>query len=112
MSATGLRVLEMHKRLLAKNEQQAQHNRTLFQSKGLLVLNVLSAPGSGKTALLERTFGDLQGELRCAVIVGDLATDNDGRRLQQAGVPAVQITTGTICHLEADMVARAAAELP
>src|SRR5262249_32019421 len=78
---------------------------------GLRVVNVLSSPGSGKTALLERTLADLAPAVRAAVIVGDLATDNDARRLRTTGAPVVQINTGTVCHLEAVMVARAAAEL-
>ena len=72
---------------------------------------MLSSPGSGKTALLQRTLADLGGRLRAGVIVGDLATDNDARRIRSAGVPAVQITTGSVCHLEAEMVARAAGSL-
>jgi hydrogenase nickel incorporation protein HypB len=101
------RVLHLHERVLGKNEQHAHHNRTLFHKKNLQVINVLSAPGSGKTALLERTLTDLRGELRAAVIVGDLATDNDAKRLERSGAPIVQITTGTLCHLEAAMIARA-----
>jgi hydrogenase nickel incorporation protein HypB len=77
----------------------------------LLVLNVLSSPGSGKTALLERTLTDLGLRLPGAVIVGDLATDNDARCLRRAGVEVVQITTGNVCHLDAAMVERAASGL-
>jgi hydrogenase nickel incorporation protein HypB len=83
-------------------------NRERFRAAGLLTLNVLSSPGSGKTALLERTLSELGGRLGCAVIVGDLATDNDARRLSRPGVVVTQITTGNVCHLEAAMVARAA----
>jgi hydrogenase nickel incorporation protein HypB len=101
------RVLHLHERVLGKNNQQAAHNREIFQNKGILVVNVLSAPGSGKTALLERTLTDLKDELRAAVIVGDLATDNDAQRLRRSGAPIVQITTGTLCHLEGHMIARA-----
>ena len=105
------RVVDLHERVLAKNDHQAAHNRERFLDKGIPVINVLSAPGSGKTALLERTLTDLQGDLRAAVIVGDLATDNDAKRLRRSGSPIVQITTGTLCHLEADMIARACKEL-
>jgi hydrogenase nickel incorporation protein HypB len=105
------RVLDLRERVLAKNDHQAMHNRELFRDKGLPVINVLSAPGSGKTALLERTLTDLRGNLRAAVIVCDLATDNDAQRLRRSGAPIVQITTGTLCHLEADMIARACNEL-
>lgn len=96
-------------RLLARNDQLAALNRQRFADAGVRVVNLLSSPGSGKTALLEALAR--AGGARMAVIVGDLATDNDARRLRQAGVPAVQITTGQACHLEAAMVARAADEL-
>jgi len=75
------------------------------------VLNLLSSPGSGKTSFIERTLREQSSEYKAAVIVGDLATDNDAQRLRQTGAQAVQITTGTICHLEADMVAQAARQL-
>ncbi len=97
--------------LLEKNERLAERNRGFFQAKKLLVLNVLSSPGSGKTTLIQQTAIGLRGRLRLGVIVGDLATDNDAARLRDAGVPVVQITTGTVCHLEAEMIARAAPQL-
>lgn len=97
--------------LKARNDRQARLNRDLFRERGLVVLNLLSSPGSGKTALLERTLTDLGGRRRIGVIVGDLQTDNDARRLAGRGGPVVPITTGTVCHLEADMVARACAAL-
>jgi hydrogenase nickel incorporation protein HypB len=75
------------------------------------VLNVVSSPGSGKTTFIRETAAKLAGKLRVGVIVGDLATDNDAARLRTAGIPVVQITTGTVCHLDADMVAKAAAQL-
>ncbi len=105
------RVLEVHQSLLAKNEHQAWHNRERFQQKKIRVFNVLSSPGAGKTALLERTLADLGGTQRIGVIVGDLATDNDARRLRRPGVQVVQVSTGTVCHLEAAMVARACEQL-
>src|SRR5262249_34567091 len=74
-------------------------------------LNVLSAPGSGKTTLLAQTIGSLKQKLKTGVIVGDLATDNDAQRLRSSGAPVVQITTGTMCHLEAEMVERAVKQL-
>jgi hydrogenase nickel incorporation protein HypB len=74
-------------------------------------LNVLSSPGSGKTTLLRETIRALAHELRAGVVVGDLATDNDAKRLRESGAPVVQITTGTVCHLDAEMVARAVWEL-
>jgi hydrogenase nickel incorporation protein HypB len=97
--------------LLEKNERLAERNRGFFRAKGLLVLNVVSSPGSGKTTFISRTATDLAKRLRVGVITGDLATDNDAARLRSAGLPVVQITTGTVCHLEAEMVARAAGRL-
>ena len=106
------RSLPVHQAILDKNDRLAERNRGYFMAKGLLVLNVLSSPGSGKTTFLERTAADLAGRLRLGVIVGDLETDNDARRLRKSGVPAVQITTGSVCHLDAEMVARAMERLP
>lgn len=105
------RTLELHQAILAKNDRLAERNRGFFKAKGLLVLNVVSAPGSGKTTLIQQTALKLGGRLRVGVIVGDLATENDATRLRAAGVPSVQINTGTACHLEADMVARALSKL-
>lgn len=105
------RVIEIHKPLLGKNAAQAAANREAFRRAGVCVVNLLASPGAGKTALLERTLADLGGELRIGVIVGDLATDNDARRFEGKNAPIVQITTGTVCHLEADMIARATARM-
>ncbi len=105
------RTIVVKQGVLSKNDQLAQANRALFRSKHLLVLNVVSSPGSGKTAFIERTLTDLKGRLRGGVVVGDLATDNDARRIARSGAPAVQITTGDTCHLDAEMVAGAAAKL-
>ena len=104
------RRLELHRGLLSRNDAQAAINRTHFRAHGVLAVNLLSAPGSGKTALLEQLARHWpQGPI--AVIVGDLATDNDARRLQAAGARAVQIRTGDLCHLEADQVDRAFQQL-
>lgn len=105
------KTVSIQRSLLEKNDRLAERNRGFFRAKKLLVLNVLSSPGSGKTTLIQQTAGGLRGKLRLGVIVGDLATDNDAARLRSAGVPVVQITTGTVCHLEAEMVARAAEKL-
>jgi len=77
----------------------------------LLVLNFLSSPGSGKTTFIRETVRKLGPDLKAGVIVGDLATDNDAQRLRETGAPVVQITTGTVCHLDAEMVAKAATRL-
>ncbi len=105
------RELSLNLSLMEKNDRLAERNRGYFQAKKLLVLNVVSSPGSGKTTLLRETAARLAGKLRVGVIVGDLATDNDAARLRTAGVPVIQITTGTVCHLDAEMVARAAEQL-
>jgi len=101
------RSLTVEQRILDKNDRLAERNRGFFQAKGLYVLNVLASPGAGKTAFIERTAADLSGRLRLGVIVGDLATENDAVRLRGHGIPAIQITTGSVCHLDAEMVARA-----
>jgi hydrogenase nickel incorporation protein HypB len=110
-TASPHQILNLTASLLDKNARAAERNRGFFAAKKLLVLNVLSSPGSGKTTLLQKTAELLRPDLRLAVIVGDLATDNDAIRLREAGVPVVQITTGTLCHLEADMVAKAMGKL-
>lgn len=103
--------VSLNRSLLEKNDRLAQHNRSLFRVKQLLVLNVVSSPGSGKTTFIRETAARLAGKLRVGVIVGDLATDNDARRLREANIPVVQITTGTVCHLDADMIFKASAQL-
>jgi len=90
--------------LLAKNDHQAMHNREHFERHEVLALNLMSSPGAGKTSLLEATIEVLGDELRIAVIEGDLETENDAERIRAHGVPAVQISTGNACHLDAHMV--------
>ena len=107
--APWTRELQLRTSLLQRNDEGAAALRLRFAAAGVTVVNLLSSPGSGKTALLEALAGQLPADPaappRLAVIVGDLATDNDARRLQAAGLPAVQVTTGQACHLEAGMVA-------
>jgi hydrogenase nickel incorporation protein HypB len=98
-------------RLLADNDATATHNRAHLDDHRVLAINLMSAPGSGKTALLEATIDLLGGEFRIGVIEGDLETENDAVRIRAKGVPAVQITTGTACHLDAHMVHEALHEL-
>jgi hydrogenase nickel incorporation protein HypB len=104
----GRRMVLVREAVLSKNDRAAAELRGEFARLGLGVFNLLSSPGSGKTTLLQTTLKRLQPETRAGVIVGDLATDNDARRLNETGAPVVQIETGGLCHLEADMVARAA----
>jgi hydrogenase nickel incorporation protein HypB len=101
------RTLELRLSLLEGNDRQAVCNRRRFQELGLVALNLVSSPGSGKTTLLERTLAEFGRTTPCAAVVGDLATDNDARRLARSRAPVAQITTGSACHLDAGMVARA-----
>lgn len=110
-NGNGHRTVAIAQSILEKNDRLAERNRGYFLSREMLALNVLSSPGAGKTAFIERTLTDLGNRIPAAVIVGDLATDNDAQRLRRSGVPVVQITTGNVCHLEADMVARAMQEI-
>jgi hydrogenase nickel incorporation protein HypB len=103
-----VRTIEVQKPALALNQRHADQNRGWFRAKGLKVFNLLSSPGSGKTALLERTLRDVP---HAAAIVGDLQTENDALRLRAAGAQAIQITTGATCHLDAHMVAHALEQL-
>ena len=100
----GREAITVLKGLLSENDRQAAHNREHFDRRGVLAINLMSSPGSGKTALLEATIEALGGKLRIAVIEGDLETENDAERIRAKGVPAVQIATGTACHLDAHMV--------
>jgi len=101
------RTVEVRRAILDKNDRLAERNRGFFRARGLLVLNFLSSPGSGKTTFIGESIRKLAADLKTGVIVGDLATDNDAQRLRESGAPVVQITTGTVCHLEAEMVGRA-----
>jgi hydrogenase nickel incorporation protein HypB len=104
-------VLNLNSGILNANDRAAEQNRGAFKALNLLAINVVSSPGAGKTTLLTKTINELKGRLRCGVIVGDLATDNDAARLRTTGAPVVQIATGTLCHLEAGMVAEAMQQL-
>lgn len=97
--------------LLLANDQQAAHNRAHFDGQQVLAVNLMSSPGAGKTRLLEWTIEQLGGDYRLAVIEGDLATENDAMRIRARGVPAIQINTGTACHLDAHQIHRALHEL-
>ncbi len=108
---SGREAISVLQGLLSENDRLAAHNREHFDSHGVLALNLMSSPGSGKTRLLEETIGALGDGLRIAVIEGDLETENDAQRIRDKGVAAVQITTGTACHLDAHMVHQALHEL-
>ena len=110
-TASGSESVEVLKGLLDANDHQAVHNREHFARHGALAVNLMSSPGAGKTALLEATIEALGSELKMAVIEGDLETENDAERIRRKGVPAVQISTGSACHLDAHMVHDALHEL-
>lgn len=94
----------VHTNLLAANDRVAAHNRGHLEQHGVCCINLMSSPGAGKTRLLEATIDALEGRYRLGVIEGDLETENDAARIRAHGVPAVQITTGTACHLDAAMI--------
>jgi hydrogenase nickel incorporation protein HypB len=98
------RLLEVRKNVLKRNDELARALRLRFEEAGVQVISLVSSPGTGKTALLERVLRELGATHRVAALVGDLATENDAARLKRSGAPVRQITTGTVCHLEAQMV--------
>jgi len=105
---TGVtRLVEVRQNLLKQNDIVARALRARFEEAGVFVASLVSSPGSGKTALLERVLAELGARWRVAAVVGDLATENDATRLARAARLVRQITTGTTCHLEAAMVERA-----
>jgi hydrogenase nickel incorporation protein HypB len=105
-------IITIERKVLERNDQVAAQNRERFARAGLFAINVVSSPGAGKTALLERTIEALNGSTRIAVVEGDVQTDLDARRVARFGVPVVQIVTNGGCHLEAKLVQDALAELP
>ncbi len=110
-TASGNESVEVLKSLLDANDHQAAHNREHFERHGALAVNLMSSPGAGKTALLEATIDRLRDSFSIAVVEGDLETENDAERIRRKGVPAVQISTGSACHLDAHMVHDALHEL-
>lgn len=103
--------VSLSQKILSRNEECAQKNRQFFQNHKILCLNVISSPGAGKTSLLVRTIQDLKDRLRIGVIEGDIATDNDARRIVAAGAAAFQIETKGACHLSAEQVHNALPEI-
>jgi hydrogenase nickel incorporation protein HypB len=104
------RLLEVRKNVLKQNDLVARALRERFSADGTFVVSLVSSPGAGKTAFLEKTLTLLRSSYRIAALVGDLATENDALRLARSQAPVKQITTGTLCHLEAAMVERALAD--
>jgi hydrogenase nickel incorporation protein HypB len=103
----GTTAVEVFKDLMSDNDQQAAHNRKHLDNHTVLAINLMSSPGAGKTALLEATIEALGKELRIGVIEGDLETENDATRIRKHGIPAIQITTGSACHLDAHLIHKA-----
>ncbi|GIW75829.1 MAG: hydrogenase accessory protein HypB [Phycisphaerae bacterium] len=101
------RILEVRTRILKDNDRIARDLRRQFVQTGTFVVSLVSSPGAGKTTLLQKTLTELSSRYRVAALVGDLATENDAKRLAESGVPVRQIVTGTVCHLEAAMIAEA-----
>jgi hydrogenase nickel incorporation protein HypB len=104
-------VVEIETALLAKNQHLAEHNREWLAERGIVALNLMSSPGSGKTSLLCRTIATVAPARPVAVVEGDQETRLDAERIRGTGAPVVQINTGAGCHLDADMLARGLAEL-
>jgi hydrogenase nickel incorporation protein HypB len=101
------RIVELRQGILKKNDELARGLRNQFEQAGVLVLNLVSSPGTGKTEFLQRTLRELRASgARAAALVGDLETDNDARRLAASGAPVRQINTHGICHLEAEMISK------
>src|SRR6267378_5043009 len=109
MMSTQPRLVEVRQNVLKQNDLLARDLRRRFREAGVFVVSMVSSPGAGKTALLEKLLTLLRQECRVAALVGDLATDNDAARLARSQAPVRQITTGTVCHLEAAMVESALA---
>lgn len=97
-------VVTVERKILKKNDEIARENRKTFTDHHLFTINMLSSPGSGKTTLLEKTLSRLPADIKCAVIEGDVQTDNDARRIEKYNVPVVQIVTNGGCHLEAKLI--------
>jgi hydrogenase nickel incorporation protein HypB len=104
---TTPRLVEVRKNILKHNDEVARGLRERFRAAGVFVVSLVSSPGTGKTALLERVLTTMRERDRVAALVGDLATENDAARLARSGAPVRQIVTGTVCHLDASMVSRA-----
>ena len=105
------KTVDVHESLLAENNRQAAENREHIENMSAFAINLISSPGSGKTTLLEKTIERLGRELRIGVIEGDIETERDAQRIRAKGVPAVQLTTGGACHLDARLVHQGLHEL-
>jgi hydrogenase nickel incorporation protein HypB len=103
--------IQVMKNILGENDRIAAENQAMFREKGVYVINLMGSPGAGKTSVLEKTMEKLKGELRMAVIEGDLFTSKDADRIEKHGVPVIQINTAGGCHLDAPMVQKVAQQM-
>ncbi len=99
-------------RILEANERLAEENKKRFKDAGVFVINLMGAPGAGKTSLLEKTIQGMKGRTRIGVIEGDIAGTDDAERINSTGVPVVQINTGGACHLDANMISEVLPDIP
>ena len=106
-----MRIIEVKKDILSKNDEVAARTRRSLREKGIFTINLISSPGAGKTTLLVRTIEDLKSRIPMAVIEGDQQTDNDARKIAATGVPVIQVNTQSACHLDAAMVETALEKL-
>jgi hydrogenase nickel incorporation protein HypB len=106
-----MNVITIERKVLQKNDEIAASNRALFKKNNLYTINIVSSPGSGKTSLVERTIEKLKDEVKISVIEGDVQTDLDAKRVSNYNVPVVQIITNGACHLEANLVKDALANI-
>jgi len=102
-----MKVIELEKKVLKRNDEIAEENRELYKQKGIFAINIVSSPGAGKTSILENICQKLDGKVNIGIIVGDVETENDAKRLSKYNVQTVQIITNGACHLDAKMVKRA-----
>ncbi len=103
-SHTDRKIVDVHRSLLAANQEQADKNRHHIEAMGAVAINMISSPGSGKTTLLEHTLDRIGNKWKIGVIEGDIETERDADRIRKKGVPVVQLTTGGACHLDAPLV--------
>lgn len=98
--------------ILEANDRIAEENRRLFDKSGVYVINIMSAPGAGKTSLIEKTIKEISGKIKIGVIEGDIAGSDDAKRIKSLGIPVVQINTGGACHLDANMIREVIEDFP
>ena len=106
-----MKTIKIKKNIFEKNDEVAIHLRTFFKKRRIFTVNLLGSPGAGKTSILEKVIQNLNPEINCAIIEGDLFTDRDAKRLEKCGTRVIQINTEGVCHLDANMVKKAVKKL-